>query len=69
MGIGMDALQSLLPNNAAECDVRGWSGSSQRRGSRPLVWRASSTPWTRWTGSCQGLPPYPSHADETPLDN
>ena len=28
MGIGMDALQSLLPNNAAECDVRGWSGSS-----------------------------------------
>ena len=38
MGIGMEDLRDKLPENTAECDVRGWSGSSaeERESSRGL---------------------------------
>ena len=38
MGTDTGALRSLLPDNAAECDARGWSGSSseERRSARGL---------------------------------
>ena len=28
MGVGMDGLRELLPDNTVDCDVRRWSGSS-----------------------------------------
>ena len=38
MGIGMEDLRDKLPENTAECDVRGWSGSSaeERESARGL---------------------------------